>query len=663
MNTLFLKELRQWWKLGLGLAVVNGLMHTACLNPKVISNSSSWTGYGPEVRELLTPWYQGVFVCTAALTALVLGLAQWMPETPRDQWAFLIHRPLSRYRLFAAKACAGLVIYAGAVMIPWLLAAGWLASPGHLPSVIEWRMLIPGSLDIVGAWNFYFAGVMLSLRQARWMGSRALPVFASLLFMATAATVSTLPGACVAVLIGLALSGVGAWTAFRYAADNEEAPLPMRVLQGIYFSIACILPLWCGVALVSFAFLTGKPRAWEGESYFMSDAGELLIGKFKNGQPHSVVNTQGEESVIRDVAQFYNGLAAGAVLSDYGANARALYTPSYRASASFYAVVGSKSQSPRAERWVLQRSTGRIHGFSLLNNRYLGSIGPKGFVEAGDLVPEGDRFSQAAWQSSGWSGVQQFVWSNIVPGGDTLYYVEPMTREVRPEMTFSNLLQVSVIQRPLGRWLAAYEPGKLHLKEIGANTQIEAPVRVAASEPLELWVYMNQLGDRIDVLTRPVGKAPASAPVLDTYNLKGELKRSTTVASLARENATLSVELIQQAFVPPVLSFISKWEGNVAQPRTEAFPWQALGVGLSSGIVLGVFGWLARGPLALRCFWVVCGFLAGMVGVLAFVALRNEESWIRCVRCGRDHSQALDCGARGLDRDDGTSIFAELAES
>ena len=65
--------------------------------------------------------------------------------------------------------------------IPCLIAAAWAAQPGHLPVPFQGRMLLPVLADIVNAGSFYFAAMVITLRRARWYGSRLLPAGLALL--------------------------------------------------------------------------------------------------------------------------------------------------------------------------------------------------------------------------------------------------------------------------------------------------------------------------------------------------------------------------------------------------------------------------------------------------------------------------------------------------
>ncbi len=66
-----------------------------------------------------------------AIVGLLLGFVQILPEQRRDQWAALLHRPVSRAVIFRGKAVAGLLLYAIATVPPFLLCFWLAATPGH----------------------------------------------------------------------------------------------------------------------------------------------------------------------------------------------------------------------------------------------------------------------------------------------------------------------------------------------------------------------------------------------------------------------------------------------------------------------------------------------------------------------------------------------------
>ncbi len=138
----------------------------------------------------------GVMNCRELSTVLLfgpifigfaLGLLQIVPELKRDQWAFLIHRPVHIKTIFWGKVTAGFLLYFGATILPFSLAAGWTVIPGNYPAPFDFHPLLPGIADILCGAVFYLAGITVALRDARWFGTKLAPVLAAC-FCATRVT-------------------------------------------------------------------------------------------------------------------------------------------------------------------------------------------------------------------------------------------------------------------------------------------------------------------------------------------------------------------------------------------------------------------------------------------------------------------------------------------
>ncbi len=129
--------------------------------------------YGTNGQTLLSNGFLALFAIVAGAAAALLGLLQSIPEIHRDQWPFLIHRPITASAIFRAKVVAGLILYLPALLLPVLGAAVWLAIPGHVASPFAWRTVLPVVAAILAGLAFYFAGMLTGIRQARWYASRA----------------------------------------------------------------------------------------------------------------------------------------------------------------------------------------------------------------------------------------------------------------------------------------------------------------------------------------------------------------------------------------------------------------------------------------------------------------------------------------------------------
>jgi ABC-type transport system involved in multi-copper enzyme maturation permease subunit len=126
----------------------------------VSQNSIDYNYYNASILSRVTP----LTTFLAPLLATMLGLLQVASELRRDQWAFLVHRPVSRSTIFLGKAVAGVTLYLLAMSLPMLLLGLWLATPGNVPAPFTWGMMLPLIADILAGVAFYFAGMLTALR-------------------------------------------------------------------------------------------------------------------------------------------------------------------------------------------------------------------------------------------------------------------------------------------------------------------------------------------------------------------------------------------------------------------------------------------------------------------------------------------------------------------
>src|SRR5690349_13346292 len=86
---------------------------------------------------------------TAVVFGAALGFLQVFSEGHGDKRSLLLHRPLSRSRIFLAKALAGVGLYLLALGIPFVCLEAWLATPGHMPAPYHWRTGLPWLADLI----------------------------------------------------------------------------------------------------------------------------------------------------------------------------------------------------------------------------------------------------------------------------------------------------------------------------------------------------------------------------------------------------------------------------------------------------------------------------------------------------------------------------------
>ncbi len=102
------------------------------------------------------------FGCAAA--GLALGLLQMLPELKRDRWAALLHRPISRGRLFWGKAIAGVLLYGIAAGVPFLATVWHVATPGNFDTPFVPAMIQPSLAHLAPGLTYYFAALLVALQ-------------------------------------------------------------------------------------------------------------------------------------------------------------------------------------------------------------------------------------------------------------------------------------------------------------------------------------------------------------------------------------------------------------------------------------------------------------------------------------------------------------------
>src|SRR5215469_3759802 len=132
------------------------------------------------VPMLMAPAYLAYVSLVAGLSGGLLGFLQVASEAGGDKRSLLMHRPLSPSRIFLGKILAGVGLYLSALLVPSACAVVLAATPGHVAAPFEWRMTLPWLADILTGLLYYFAGMLTAQREARWYGSRCLPLAAGL---------------------------------------------------------------------------------------------------------------------------------------------------------------------------------------------------------------------------------------------------------------------------------------------------------------------------------------------------------------------------------------------------------------------------------------------------------------------------------------------------
>jgi len=181
LKALVWKEARELAPL-VALAVVAELLFyfPANLLTQFYQNYSDYSAQIPFVSSSLQNW----LLVVGAVVGVAVGFWQTWGELSRGTLLFLLHRPIERRSVFLMKLAVGMALTLLVPGVPILAYAIWAAIPGNQPAPFFWSMTA-GTWLIWFRLPFFYLGAYLSgLRPGRWLGSRAVPLFAAPLLFA-----------------------------------------------------------------------------------------------------------------------------------------------------------------------------------------------------------------------------------------------------------------------------------------------------------------------------------------------------------------------------------------------------------------------------------------------------------------------------------------------
>jgi hypothetical protein len=123
--------------------------------------------------------FVSLFALVAAGLAVALGFRQSIGDFLGDAQLFLLHRPISRGRIYATKLLLGLAIYLLCGVAPILLYAGWAATPGTHASPFAWSMTTASWVAWLTLTVVYLGAFLSGIRPAAWFGTRLAPLAAA----------------------------------------------------------------------------------------------------------------------------------------------------------------------------------------------------------------------------------------------------------------------------------------------------------------------------------------------------------------------------------------------------------------------------------------------------------------------------------------------------
>lgn len=666
MKAMIAKELREGLKWAALVLVVLGI----CTFVIFAAN---------RLEEVLMYW---VADCAAATTAgaaaggLLLGIMSTALEARADRWAFLVHRPLSRTAIFLGKAIAGLALLYLAAGIPFAASVAWCEASDFWAAPFRIELAVPWAIDLLAGGVYFFTGMVIGLRRARWYGSKVLPLGFPLLATALTWAVSELWMAVLVVLAGLAISAAAAWGTFLAGGEHKPQPPAARAAVALHvFLGACLV---AGLVLGLLVFVAGElvlprekfPSSAGAEPLFLRD-GSVVLSTWQPDHTLTLTDPQGKIlSTYRDYAAFRKAIPDEERINSSLFLRYWRRTPfcfkGYRSPARLYRVVAHTG----AGVWCLSVREGLLRGYDLEKKRPVGYLGPGGFAPPDASLPapfpgtlcEEEFFAYGTLAFSGGVFAPDFAERKapavFTPqaGERVLSVARIMGRHwadahgwVVEAIAVLTEKSVRVVEPDGTGALAAvtlpFDPQSLEYLRVGfwkSTRRVFAQVRVGAASPEQVYVFEPE-GALVTRFEVPEYPAPAR-------QILSRLERVTAV--LGGPVWVLGNKI--------ALAWIR--EGLSAFPLGRIWLFLLLPSVLCAAVALAV----ARRE-SMRCgralAWIAAAFLLGVPGLLTLLSLSPRSALVRCPACSARRPGEGDlcprCAAPfPAPARDGTEVFA-----
>ena len=605
-------------------------------------------------------WFCAVF-------AAVLGWLQIHNERRPELWAFLIHRPITRNRIFLSKAIAGLGLYALAAGLPLVGFIVWARLPGRVLAPFELRMLRPMATILVAGAVPYFAGMLTALRQARWYASRALGLGLAILVIILLQEAREFWQAFALLCLAAAMLITAVWGGFQNHGHYRAQPAFGKAALTGTLMVGSALVVFVA-ALVLIPFLPGPVVSGPQSRYGMTKSGAIFKVTTTLNRPAEIVDLGSKPLLdaktgrMIDEAEFSNQRAKG---EDLGVDQAAWYRRRswFQADCSLF----SNWQATTDAVWYYSDRCGRLIGYDRATRRLIGSLGPKGFAR--DVTGGGDRFIHLT------GGVHLRTLATTT----TVFVVDVEQRTTKPLFTTPEndpIWAVDDIFLHGDHWeyTAVVTKRSIHLLTAEGKPLWQAPYELAHPGDDHLQLYYLEPPGRFALWitpSNPPNEGPKSKLLTHVIWLAADqgAVKSMDLPELPPPNIKRALgNLVMVSLMPPTLL--------VADPIIEGRSWplaiepNLLLLSLAGAVLISlpIGWWLGRRyhfSVAAQVGWAVFHLLFGVPGLLAFLSVQEWPTREACPNCKKprvvDRALCEHCGAPFTPPDKaGTEIFAPL---
>lgn len=574
-----------------------------------------------------------------------IGALQILPERRRDQWASLLHRPVSRRVIYLGKVMAGLLLYCLATAIPLLVSAVYAAWPGQFPAPFLPVMALPGLSDILLGTVFYFAALLAGMHSGKWAGSRGaivLGAIAVLLLHLEGRLPFALPlgASCV-----LAIAAAGAIDGpLRFQPWISRIALGIAVLTGT--ALAFLLIGWGLVAVAPQTrfFMTS-------ESLVITTEGQVLRQEFDVRGDKMPTYFDMEGKVVTD-ERYTGNQGQNAFLSSFpfanreDASMAKFYDVNARASRRYVQVVSANYDGP--EIWYrVVGPKGYFVGYDRLSGRCLGICDAEGFKDAGarptpfPSEPQGEWYQMQPYLYRIGSRLQSFDFAErhmatlLDVGSDKMYganrfpygtETQRLAVSLEKEIRILDMSGQTLFSLPYGHDPNIWIGISVTATQDFSKTFFQyAPSFYTERKDAEKTTHLDIIGaqgQRVQTYSSTYPTIPEVAPgILVRIAGLTDMPVPTLIPAFLHRNETIPYYLQSR------YQQVRPWKADVFVPL---LVWAGV---LSGGAVF----WARRAGLSTRqtVGWVILTLVFGVAG---FVGYRLAVDWptqIRCPQCGR----------------------------
>ncbi len=168
------------------------------------------------------------------LCGVVLGGIQFYKESKIDPYAFLVHRPISRARIFWCRILIAHVVIVLISLVPTISVYAWFSATNTVNLDILNTWFWRANAGILAASGCYFFGVLVVTRNnAKWYGSLFMPIMWALLMGIWAGFQQKPEKLIFLSILGLVPMCLASWGAFVSFSQVRIQSWPMRLSLGL----------------------------------------------------------------------------------------------------------------------------------------------------------------------------------------------------------------------------------------------------------------------------------------------------------------------------------------------------------------------------------------------------------------------------------------------